>query len=372
MIRNHYFTRQYHGREDNKNIGSVNTNGVNKDYINVVDVNCGNIDMGSVNMGNMNSGDVNLGGINMCNANMGGVGQDGVNIGNVSSGNVNVGDVNMGGVNSGNTNVGDIKMSGDNMGDVNVGNTASSDSCEPIVVRNLAIGYGSKVVLKEASFELRAGEVLAIIGPNGAGKSTLLKTLAAQLPILDGSIRLMGADIRTLRPEDIARCLSLFLTDRPSSDWMTCRELVSAGRYPYTGRLGLLSEADWSIVDASMKRMDATELSELPFNGISDGQKQRVLLARALCQEPDVLLLDEPASFLDIRFQLELVSTLRSLAHDDGLAIAVTMHDLGLVRRMADRVLCLRDGHIDRIGTADEILSNHYMEQLFGLPAGSL
>lgn len=242
----------------------------------------------------------------------------------------------------------------------------------PITVRGLTIGYGSKAVLKDADFEVRTGEVLAIIGPNGAGKSTLLKTLAAQLPLLGGQISLMGSDIRKLRPEDIARSLSLFLTDRPSTEWMTCRELVSAGRYPYTGRLGLLSEADWSIVDASMEKMGAADLSDIPFNNISDGQKQRVLLARALCQEPNVLLLDEPASFLDIRFQLELVSTLKNLAHCDNLAIVVTLHELDLVRRAADRVICLRDGRVDRIGTVDSILTNHYMEQLYGLPAGSL
>jgi iron complex transport system ATP-binding protein len=242
----------------------------------------------------------------------------------------------------------------------------------PVSVHDLAVGYGSRAVLKGASFEIRAGEVLAIIGPNGAGKSTLLKTLAAQLPILGGTVLLMNTDIRELRPEDIARRLSLFLTDRPSSEWMTCRELVSAGRYPYTGRLGLLSEADWAIVDAAMERMDAEELSGLPFNSISDGQKQRVLLARALCQEPQVLLLDEPASFLDIRYQLELASTLKRLAHEDGLAIAVTLHDLSLIRRMADRVVCLKDGRVDRIGAADEILTNSYMERLFDLPSGSL
>ena len=140
----------------------------------------------------------------------------------------------------------------------------------PITVRGLTIGYGSKAVLKDADFEVRTGEVLAIIGPNGAGKSTLLKTLAAQLPLLGGQISLMGSDIRKLRPEDIARSLSLFLTDSPSTEWMTCRELVSAGRYPYTGRLGLLSEADWSIVDASMEKMGAADLSDIPFFNIKE------------------------------------------------------------------------------------------------------
>ncbi len=238
--------------------------------------------------------------------------------------------------------------------------------------RALDAGYKGKAMLRQAEPELRAGEVLAVIGPNGAGKTTLLRTLTGQLEPVAGTVLLEGKDMRALAPAELARQMAVLLTERPRAELMSCREAAAAGRYPYTGLLGILSEEDREKVDGALRRMGALELADRPFDGISDGQRQRVLLARALCQEPQVLLLDEPASFLDIRFRLELAQALRSLAHEEGIAILVSLHELELVRRCADRVLCLKDGRADRICTPDELYRDGYLERLFGLPAGSL
>ncbi|MBQ9064942.1 MAG: cobalt-precorrin-5B (C(1))-methyltransferase [Blautia sp.] len=241
-----------------------------------------------------------------------------------------------------------------------------------IEARDLATGYNGKTVTGGMSFSLHAGEIICIVGPNGAGKSTLLKTLSDQLNPLAGAVFLEGKEMRTIHTSDRAKKMSVLLTGRKDTRWMTCREMASAGRYPYTGRLGTLSDNDNRVVDRALERMGALELQDLPFAGISDGQKQRVLLARALCQEPEVLILDEPASYLDIRYQLELAQALVTLAHEEHLAIIVSLHELFLVRRCADRVLCLKDGHVDRLGTVEEVFEGDYIERLFDLPSGSL
>ena len=237
--------------------------------------------------------------------------------------------------------------------------------------RGLSAGYNTTPIVAPVEFTLRDGEILVLLGPNGAGKSTLLKTVAGQLAPLGGTVYLCGEDMKTTSASDIAKRLSLLGTERQGAELMTCREVAASGRYPYTGRLGILSREDWRIVDRCIARMGAQALSSKPFDAVSDGQKQRILLARALCQEPEVLILDEPASYLDIRYQLELVKTLCSLA-EDGLSILISLHELDLARRCGGRALCLKDGAVDRIGPMDEIFAGDYLERLFGLPAGSL
>lgn len=245
---------------------------------------------------------------------------------------------------------------------------------EPIKLetRQLCVGYRRKAVVSGVEFCVRAGEILALVGPNGAGKSTLMKSIAGQLALQGGTVLLSGKDMVQQSPNETAKELSLLLTGQTIPELMTCREVVAAGRYPYTGRLGILSREDWDRVDTAMERLHAEALAERPFDAVSDGQRQRVLLARALCQEPKVLILDEPTAYLDIRYQLELVEALRSLAREEDLAVVVSLHELELVRRCADRVLCLKNGRVDRMDDTGTIFSGNYLETLFDLPAGSL
>ena len=163
----------------------------------------------------------------------------------------------------------------------------------------LDTGYEKKVVVSGVEIEIRRGEIAALIGPNGAGKSTVLKTIAGQLDPLGGTVYIEGRARGEYNQSEIARMQAVMLTDRMPAEKMTCEEAVSLGRYPYTGRLGILSAEDRRIVRESMELVHVEELADRDYNAISDGQRQRVLLARAICQEPEIMILDEPTSYLE-------------------------------------------------------------------------
>ena len=235
----------------------------------------------------------------------------------------------------------------------------------------LSVGYGEKTVVADIALKAEAGKLLCLIGPNGAGKSTLLKTLTRMLPPLRGAVYLEEKRLSDYPERALAQRSAAVLTGRPEPELMRCSEVVAAGRYPYTGRLGLLSEADRRIVRECMEKVGVAALSELDFNRLSDGQRQRVLLARALCQEPKLLILDEPTSFLDIRHKLEFLELLRALARERKLAVVMSMHELELAQRFADTLLCIRDGRVDRMGSPEEVFSGNHIEALYGLAPGS-
>ena len=161
------------------------------------------------------------------------------------------------------------------------------------------------------------------------------------------------------------------MTGRAQPDRMTCWEVAAAGRYPYTGRLGILGPGDRAAVRAALERVRALELRDAPFDQISDGQRQRVLLARAICQEPEVLVLDEPTSFLDLRGKLELLDILKELVRERRVAVVLSLHELDLAQRISDRILCVRGEGIDRCGTPEEIFSGGYIRRLYGVERGS-
>ncbi len=168
-------------------------------------------------------------------------------------------------------------------------------------MEQFSAGYQGKPVLQGVTVGVNRGEILTLIGPNGAGKSTLLKSIARQLPPLGGRVFLENQELAGLSGRELAQRMAVVFTDKLYTEMMPCEEVVASGRYPYTGRFGLLSGEDWDIVEKSMEMTCVSELRGRDYNKISDGQKQRVLLARALCQQPEIILLDEPTSYLDIR-----------------------------------------------------------------------
>ena len=209
---------------------------------------------------------------------------------------------------------------------------------------DLQVGYGGKQILNPVRIGIKKGEILTLVGPNGAGKSTILKSVAAQLPPLGGAVYLDGADLLGMKGTERARRMAVMFTEKVHAEWMTCRDVVAAGRYPYTGRFGVLSEEDWKAVDEAMEAVQVSELRERDFQTLSDGQRQRVMLARALCQEPELLLLDEPTSYLDIRYKLEFMSVLQELARRKKVAVILSIHELDLAERVSDWVLCVSPG----------------------------
>ncbi len=242
---------------------------------------------------------------------------------------------------------------------------------ELLYTDKLSVGYGDRTVVSDIALSAEPGQILCLIGPNGAGKSTLLKTLLRLLPPAAGAVYLEGKELRTYSERELARRSAAMLTGRPEPELMKSAEVVAAGRYPYTGRLGILSEEDRRVVRESMEKVGVSELADTDFTHLSDGQRQRVLLARALCQEPRLLILDEPTSFLDIRHKLDFLQLLRELVRERQLAVVMSMHELELAQRFADRLLCIRDGRVDRAGSPEEIFSGGYIEQLYGLARGS-
>lgn len=234
----------------------------------------------------------------------------------------------------------------------------------------LSVGYGRNTVVSDIVFSAAEGKILCLIGPNGAGKSTLLKTLIREIPPTGGAVFLEGRDLSSYRERELARHSAAVLTGRAAPELMRCEEVVAAGRYPYTGRLGILSGEDRHIVRTCMERVGITALAETDFSKISDGQRQRVLLARALCQQPRLLILDEPTSFLDIRHKLDFLTLLRTLAREEGIAVVMSLHELELAQRFTDRLLCIRDGKVDRIGTPEEVFTGTYIDTLYGLDRG--
>ena len=235
----------------------------------------------------------------------------------------------------------------------------------------LSVGYGGHAVVTEIALRAGTGKILCLIGPNGAGKSTILKTIIGELEPVGGAVYLDGRELREYRERELARLRAAVLTGRPEPELMSCEDVVAMGRYPYTGRLGILSEADRRQVRESMDKVGVLDLRDRDFNRISDGQRQRVLLARALCQEPRLLVLDEPTSFLDIRHKLDFLELLRELVRERPLAVVMSMHELELAQRFSDLLLCVRDGAVDRVGTPEEIFREGYIERLYGIEQGS-
>ena len=235
----------------------------------------------------------------------------------------------------------------------------------------LNVGYNGVPLIRDIEIKLHPGEILTLIGPNGAGKSTILKSIAKYLDIVGGSVFIGKRELKTMSPKDLSTEMSVVLTGRLSTELMTCRDVVETGRYPYTGRLGILSAADHKVVDRSMELVNVTEIADKDFTQISDGQRQRVLLARAICQEPNIIVLDEPTSFLDVHYKLELLSLLRSLAKAQGIAVIMSLHEIDLAQKVADTVMCVKGDRIFRYGAPQDIFTSKTIHELYNLNNGT-
>ena len=233
--------------------------------------------------------------------------------------------------------------------------------------KDLSIGYGKAALASDITLGAAAGQVLTLIGPNGAGKSTLLKTLAGQLAPMRGAVLLEGEDLTTYTGNARARKLALMLPHTRRTELTTCFEFAAAGRIPYTGRLGILSDADNQAVRDALELVGAAQLADRDFNCISDGQRQRILLARAICQQPKVLLLDEPTSFLDIKGKIELLTILQKLAHEQGLAVIVSLHELDMAQKISDVVVCVFPHSVSGILTPKEAFAPENIRALYSL-----
>lgn len=238
--------------------------------------------------------------------------------------------------------------------------------------RDLTVGYRSRgqtrAVLSHINVQVVPGELVCLLGVNGIGKSTLMRTLARMEPALAGSVAINGTDISHMSQYDLARHVAVVLTERVAIGSMPAFKLVELGRYPHVGWSGLLSETDNDIVRDAIAAVGAEHLAHREINELSDGERQRIMIARALAQRPAVLLLDEPAAFLDVSARVEMIATLRQLAREQNVAVILSSHDLDLSLRMADTIWLIDGaGHL-HIGAPEDLLADGSIGSAFSGP----
>lgn len=235
----------------------------------------------------------------------------------------------------------------------------------------LCVGYGGKPLIRDINIELEQGQILTLIGPNGAGKSTILRSITQHLAPISGTVYIDRMAMHEMTSFDLAKKLSVVLTERIRPEMMTCYDVVASGRYPYTGRFGVLSDHDRKIIDQSLARVHAQELANRDFLKISDGQRQRILLARAICQEPEVIVLDEPTSFLDIRHKIELLDILLDMSRQKGITVILSLHEIDLAAKVSDVVMCVKGETITCVGSPQEVFQKETIASLYDLTQGS-
>lgn len=231
----------------------------------------------------------------------------------------------------------------------------------------LTLAYDGRPVVHEVSLSVDAGEMVAIIGPNGSGKSTLLRGMSRLHKPVSGRVLLGENDIRHLGARDVARLLAILPQSPGAGLDLTVRELAWRGRYPHQGLLQRATRPDYDAVDWALHAADVTSLADRPLGSLSGGERQRAWIALALAQQPKVLLLDEPTSFLDIQHQVEVMHLLRRLNHE-GMTLVAVLHDLVLAARFCDRVIALRDGHVEFDGPPKHVLEPAALERVFSVP----
>ena len=233
-----------------------------------------------------------------------------------------------------------------------------------ISLSHLSVGYtASQALVSDVNVELLSGQLHCLIGRNGIGKSTLLKTLTGFLPKLSGNLLLDGQGIETFTQQALARKISIVLTQKPDVQNLTVAEVIGLGRSPYTGFFGKLRSKDCAVVDDAIRSVGIEPLRHRMIQTLSDGERQKVMIAKALAQETPIILLDEPTAFLDFPSKAETFQLLRSMAHEKDKLIVLSTHDLELAVRFADCLLEVEEGSLHTV-TADEVRQE--MQEIIG------
>ena len=231
----------------------------------------------------------------------------------------------------------------------------------------LAIGYRKgrnaiKVVAKDISSVAEGGSLTCLVGRNGEGKSTLLRTVAGLQPSLGGKVLVCGKDIARMGRSERSRTVSVVLTEKPDLERTTVEEMVEMGRMPYTGFLGRLSDADRIVVNQSMEMAGVSDMAQRLFHTLSDGERQKVMIARALAQQTPVMLLDEPTAFLDFPNRIGLMRMMAGIAHSEGKAVLLSTHDIDVALALADRLWVMDNGRMVS-GTPRDLASEGFLNQ---------
>lgn len=238
---------------------------------------------------------------------------------------------------------------------------------ELLEAKNLKFRYGKKSVLDGVSFNVKKGEFISIIGPNGSGKSTLLKTLNNIYNPWKGKILIDGKNIKNFRQKKIAKIMALVLQDSNIDYEFTVEEIILMGRHPHKGRFEKEDGDDYKIIEESLEMTNTTYLRNRIITEISGGERQRVMIAKALAQKPKIILLDEPTSNLDINHQIEILKLLKDMNKQNGTTIILVIHDINLAIRYSDKVIMLNEGKILDMGKPEEVITRENIEKVYNM-----
>lgn len=233
-----------------------------------------------------------------------------------------------------------------------------------IELRDFSIGYGERKLLEDINATIVGGELTALIGRNGSGKSTLLRAIAGLNPRYEGRIMLAGHDTRDMRPQELSKTIAFVNTERTRISNLRCEDVVAVGRAPYTNWIGRMQDIDREIVAKSLASVGMSDYANRTMDTMSDGECQRVMIARALAQDTPIILLDEPTSFLDMPNRYELVALLQSLAHKQGKCVIFSTHELDIAMLLCDNIALFDTLHLRCLQT-EEMRKSGYIDRLF-------
>lgn len=240
-----------------------------------------------------------------------------------------------------------------------------------ISLQNLTVGYGTKAVLSDINQTLEPGRLVCLLGSNGVGKSTILRTLAGFLQPLAGEVLLDGKDLSSLSLSQRSKTVSIVLTERVEVPYMKVADLVGMGRSPYTGFFGTLTKEDKQIVGEAIEMVGISNLAERTIDTLSDGERQKAFLAKALAQQTPIILLDEPTAFLDFHAKISTLRLMQKLAHETNKIILMSTHDVEMALRLSDLLWIVQDGKI-RTGTTASLTESGILRQFLGDEAISM
>ena len=231
--------------------------------------------------------------------------------------------------------------------------------------RDLSIGYKGATILTGLNLDFEPARFISLLGPNGAGKTTLLRTLSRHLKPLSGTISLGDRPLGSLRQSELAKIMAVVLTDKVTPPLFSAFQFVALGRYPHTNFLGQMTKRDEEVVENALCAVHAENLSEREFTSLSDGERQKILVARALAQEPQILLLDEPTSHLDLKHRVEVMSILRNLCQSQKITVIASLHDVDIAAKVSDQVALLKNGSLVGWGPPEDVLGSDEVADLY-------
>lgn len=236
---------------------------------------------------------------------------------------------------------------------------------EIIKAEEVDVGYDNRTVVGKVNLSGMKGQLICLLGPNGAGKTTILRTITGLLAPVNGTVFINGNDLIRMKKEELAKKMAVVLTEQLSLGFFTVYEIAAMGRYPHINHFGKLKEKDRMIVEKALHAVGALNLRDRYYSELSDGEKQKVMIARALVQEPEVIVLDEPTSHLDVRHKVEVIHILQKLCREKGITVILSLHDIDLAMKGCQTVLLVCNGEVIAQGAPEEIIKSGTIQNLY-------